>query len=363
MPDLATVLRSAVEEDADGGPDIGAVRRRVAVRRRRRWTAVVAAAVVLVTGPALLLRQDEPASLRVVTEPSKPVVEELDGAQLFPVGGRPLSVAVGFGSVWVLTEVSEDLAVRSVDRLDLMTGELESRTPFRTPVERVVIAARSLWVLGGGTTWRLPPNGEAPILVGGVAEDPNDVDADGLAVWLSDGAGKVVRLDDDRVTADVAVEGVPSDVSVAPDGGVWVTQSATNTYVRIDPVTLDVVPYGSGRVIAATGADEVWVASGDTLLPVFPSLLTVGQSVSQGAPRLRGLPVTQAVVVDGGAWVANDPGVGYYRSETGIPARPEPGTAWTTGPVRDLAVDGDDVWFVLADGRPAVLRLATGGGS
>jgi YVTN family beta-propeller protein len=183
--------------------------------------------------------------------------------QRLPVGGDPIGVAEGFGSVWVVNG-----ADASLSRISASTQELEQTLP-------------------------------------NVAQDPRQVATGEGAVWVSDAEGNaVVRIDPETnaVTDTIALEGEPIGITVG-DGSVWVTTSAGNTTVRIDPETntvTDTFTVGELPVSVAVGAGAAWVADqgGDTVSRID---LASGEVTTIAA----GVQPSGVAVGDTSVWVTN----------------------------------------------------------
>ena len=135
----------------------------------------------------------------------------------------------------------------------------------------------------------------------------------GGAVWISDSAqNRLLRLDpkSDEVTQTIGVGSGPSAVAFG-EGGVWVANTLDGTVSRVDPVTNQVratVPVGASPGAIAVAGGAVWVANeaGRTLVRLDPGTGAVMRTVRTGA-RPTGLTLA------GSLWVAGQASTGAHR--------------------------------------------------
>ncbi len=183
----------------------------------------------------------------------------------------PVSVAVGFGSVWV-TDGTHTLV-----RVDPRTSKVE-RIDLRTPLDGVTVGPDAVWVVSGASS-------------------------------------TAIRLDRvGRVTGRIAIVSAPGFESPYPlqvrvgEGYVWVLNGNTATVTKIDPVQLTVsttisIGIDTDPVRLAVGGGAVWVANRDgTLWRIdprtnAPTTIPVGHSLRDVA------------VVGGSVWVTAGSGL------------------------------------------------------
>ena len=178
-------------------------------------------------------------------------------------GGEPISVAVGFDSVWIV-DGARDLLIR---------------TPLEDPDQRVTI----------------------PLT------DPIDVVVSPRSVWVAQKeADSVVQIDPETnaVVETLPVADGPQSVSYG-DGGIWVACIEAGTVLRIDAATAEVqgkpIAAGTRPNEATVGEKAIWVI--DNLEGVVRRIdltsLVAGEPIQVGA-RPRG-----AIADSGSIWVTN----------------------------------------------------------
>lgn len=209
------------------------------------------------------------------------------------------AMAVEFGSLWV-AECGE----RALIRVGLRSHTIEARiaTGLADPTGELSIAvgAGSVWILSdsGGVLSRIDPVTNRVIARIRVAAHSYAAVFGFGAVWITTttGTGSVQRIDPrtNRVVATIPVGPLPRFLA-AGQGGVWTLNQGDGTVSRIDPATnrltatIDVgVPGGGGDI--AAGGGQVWVRATKTLLSVIdPTTNTVvrryGPRAGSGAVR------------------------------------------------------------------------------
>lgn len=295
---LCTVVVAGVLAGASGA---GGIQIELAASGRTLW---------IVTGSEVL--HVEAVSGRILARPR-------------PGGSYPLDVAVGGGAVWVGC-VEDGFVAGSLSRIDLATGRVT--TALR--VEDGVVGAVAV---GGGSAWTLVgPTAAArlarvdletgrQVALVRAGRSPGWLAADASAVWVSDAAGALLRVEartgrvrtvlrrrglgpvtagrgdawaadgrrvarvdgrTGRLLARIAVGGSPLSLAVGPRH-VWVLAYAKRLVrlVRIDAGTnrvtaSRVLPRSPGTVAVAAGS--VWVGAlvpTQRLLRIDPRTLRV----------------------------------------------------------------------------------------
>ena len=178
-----------------------------------------------------------------------------------------LSLAVGAGSVWVLSDSSGTLS-----RIDPATNRVVAKIPVAAGSFAAAFGFGSVWVTttGSNSVSRIDPGTNSVVATIPVGPVPRFLAAGEGGVWtLNQGDGTVSRIDPatDTVSATIAA-GVPGGGGdIATGGGlVWVRAKPVLLTV-VDPSTNQVVrrygpPAGSGAVRA--NATQVWVTAHDT---------------------------------------------------------------------------------------------------
>ena len=266
---------------------------------------------------ALLLAAALAAGLVLATRDSAPIavrpnsVAALDAGNGkviadISIGGRPVAIALGAGSVWVA-----DADHSTITRIDEKTKEALSIGGLGSDLSDVAFGFGSLWVAGGndGTLIRIDPRHNTPTQVvlgkeGGVVPSPVFAVRTGAgAVWVTRG-NELLRVDprEQRVTGRLRVSR-PHGLAVGL-GAVWLT-TEDERVLRVDPRTVrlafghdvsretffPLVDHGSLWVIAAapdpSGVPQVWRLDPETLdqsasIP-FSKSFPYGLSAGDGA--------------------------------------------------------------------------------
>jgi DNA-binding SARP family transcriptional activator/DNA-binding beta-propeller fold protein YncE len=234
--------------------------------------------------------------------------------EMIPTRGTPRGIAFGAGSIWVT-----DASNASVDRIDpIAKGIVNPSIPVGRDPTGVAVGDGSVWVAnsGDGTLSRIAVAMSAkpvPILLGG---SPTGVAVAADGVWVSDRAGgRVFRIDPqtDSVSGSATVGTGPTAVA-AGFGYIWVTNSLDGTVSRIDPTTnaVDTVAVGDGVGAIAIAPDAVWVASqyAGTVSKIDPTSLAVLKRFKV-ANRVAGLAFS-----DGVLWAGSLPASARHRGGT-----------------------------------------------
>lgn len=226
------------------------------------------------------------------------------GRLTIPVGGAPVSVAVGEENVWVLVG---GVAGERLLRLNPATGALRSTISLGKvgyELGAVTTGSGSVFVVAGDQLFRIDPARNkvtTALTVGGTA---TSLFATQSAVWVTRASGRLgqlVRVDprSNRVVARTSMGGGPMSVAAAL-GSVWVANSSPSSVMRIDPRTNRVVAsllatrFSSAFAVAR---GTLWVAAERTLV----GLNARGQVVR----RLRLSRAVSRIVVEGDDPVGN----------------------------------------------------------
>ncbi len=309
--------------------------------RRRRW-AVVAAGLALIAAAAaalvLVLRDDGGSNdapgnplpravdtVQVGRGPSRLAVAPLrlwvasSGASALyaidllndqqarpplPTGGRPISVAVGFHSVWALNDGSN-----AVLRLDPLHPPIEIRVGVR-PTD-VAIDQHGVWVANRAddTVSRIDPETNTVNATVAVGSAPTAVATGAGGIWvINRGDASVLRIDPDSAT----VAGPPIPVAKGSNqlavglGYVWSSDPSSGTVTRIAPASMqavgDPIEVGNRPTALTTGVGYVWVANGSdsTVTRIDPRTAEVS-----GPPTHVGKNPVDVTVGKGAVWTAN----------------------------------------------------------
>jgi YVTN family beta-propeller protein len=320
--------------------DQAVTRRLERPRPRRRWPAIVAGAVALAaaaTVAVILIAGDNGSSpstgpqphvadtvdvgrlpTRLAVAPSKLWVAGTGASALYaidlvndkqahapvPTGGRPVSVGVGFHSLWALNRDSSTLV-----RLD------PPKAPIQIPVGAdptdIAFDGQGVWVVNrdDGTVSRIDPDTNTVNATVEVGRGPTAIDTGAGAVWVTSTVDRAVFKID---PGHAAVVGRPIPVGRHPNqvtvglGYVWVTDPATGTLTKIGPKAMhpvgDPIHVGNRPTAVATGVGYVWVANGadSTVSRIDPRSRAVA-----GPPIGVGQDPVDVIVGKGAVWTAN----------------------------------------------------------
>jgi hypothetical protein len=235
------------------------------------------------------------------------------GRTVAHVGGAPISLAIGFGRLWVAERDAERIV--SID-----TRTLEQTTASAVPVPvSVVTGPLGAWALSldTGSLYQLDPaSGVASRPFDSPVANPSDMVMVGDELWVLGAAdhglspfnGKIRRI----VRAGFARPGQPLSGLGAAGATIWLGETAKRSLLRVDAGAVVVrelpAPDGIRPTATAVGACGVWVAdaTGDlaivdpqTAAPLGP-VIHVGHSVAALAPSGTGVWATDPL---GGALV------------------------------------------------------------
>ena len=363
--DLQELERAILAQDPALEPPAGATNRKpppaVAGRGRRSAFVIGAGGAVLVAAlAALAVRLAGSGASTVRAAPNSLAVIDIRSDRLVDavaVGARPGGVAFGSGSLW-----AANLDDQTISRVDPKTLRTLRTIKVAGPPTGIAASAGGAWVVESNLTSDVAvPNGTSSVFVDHVDPEfntlgppvrigdvlltgPGAIAAQGTSVWVAPSTGpltrlnaltgqkarhldpnaspagiaigegavwltdtaadNVVRVDPTGLLTPIAVGNAPTGITVGA-GGVWVVDSLDDAVVRIDPGTRSPtarVPVGQSPAGVAFGAGSVWVAnSGDgTVTRIDPRSDRVVAKIPVGASP-------QALTVaDGRVWVTVD---------------------------------------------------------
>ena len=211
--------------------------------RRLRLIAVVGAGLLvaaLATGIVLATR----GSAGIMVRPNSVAALDITTGKVLadvPIGGRPIAIALGGGSVWVA-----DADNSTVSRIDAKTKERLPIGGLGSDVHDLAFGLGSLWVAGGndGTVWRVDPhtNGVQRVGLGrahgGLPQPVFTVRVGAGAVWVTRG-NELLRIDPAGARVTMR-RPIPASLGLAVGGSVWLA-TQDERIVRIDARTLKTV--------------------------------------------------------------------------------------------------------------------------
>jgi DNA-binding SARP family transcriptional activator len=314
-PDLKRLERAILEQDPALDPPSTAHRPSPSpatppapAGRRRRPRAAIAIVLGIVVAAsaaaAAVIGLGGSDAKPVVVVPNSIAVVDAGTGRVkadIAIGGRPVSIALGAGSIWVVDADDDTLL-----RIDPKTYRLEKAIGgLGNDLSAVAYGFGSVWVAGGndGTVVRVDaetnaPTGPVDLGVAGDGAVPQPVffvATGGDAVWAQAG-NRVVRIDPatNRVTGSTP-QSEPNGLA-AGAGSAWVTR-IDETLVRLDPHSAKAT--GALRVSQYLGFPTVF--AGALWLQVYlnpgraqvwridPGTLSQTKSIAVPGPSLYGL--------------------------------------------------------------------------
>jgi YVTN family beta-propeller protein len=278
-------------------------------RKRLALLAVAAAAVAAAVLVPLLTRGSgaiiaPPNSVAVIDPTKNRVAAEV------PVGLRPIALAAGEDSVWVVNDGDH-----TVSRIDA-----KRRTVVRTiaipgtaPLGQIAAGESAVWLVTGYQTLslaRISPNYGAVEWTRALGRvwtpwQPTPIAVGAGSVWAAAAPdGMLARIDPrtGTVSARMDTGTEPAGIAIG-EGAVWVAGGSENVVVRADPGSNAVVSrisVGAWPTAVAVGESAVWVAANgdDAVSRVDPQSAAVTTIPVGGAPG-------DVTVAAGSVWVAN----------------------------------------------------------
>ncbi len=115
-----------------------------------------------------------------------------------PVGGEPIGIATGAGSIWVVSSEVDSGGDPSLSRIDPATAAVTTTIPVgKVPLE-VLATDEAVWVSNSGesTVTRIDPATDEPVATIDTCKAPEGfAQADG-AIWVvCEGSNTVARID------------------------------------------------------------------------------------------------------------------------------------------------------------------------
>jgi len=134
-------------------------------------------------------RESRPTTVRVqiLDKPSGP------RPQTIAVSGRPVSLAEGFGSIWVANYLGG-----AVLRVDPATNRVIARIPVGGQPWGIAVTPYSVWVGNNGDTHvaRIDPTSNTVVARVEIGDRPIGIDYDGGFLWVADfGDARVTKID------------------------------------------------------------------------------------------------------------------------------------------------------------------------
>jgi branched-chain amino acid transport system substrate-binding protein len=213
-------------------------------------------------------------------------------------GIDPISVAAGFGSVWV-TDGS-----RTLIRIDQATAKVIGRKNLHARLNGVAVGAGAVWAISGpsATVFRVDRARKRTIPIHIVPRPgfsmpyPLAVEAGAGFVWVLNGnSADVTQIDpaSSRVlgTVPIGIEHRPLRLAVGA-GAAWVAD-ADGSLARIDPgaTTPKFIPVAHGLKDVAVAGRAVWVTAGSGLSPNLASSSPGSTGVVKAVPRPSCTPI------------------------------------------------------------------------
>ncbi|MGH2635769.1 MAG: hypothetical protein ACRDHU_06465 [Actinomycetota bacterium] len=186
------------------------------------------------------------------------------------VGGQPIGVATGEGSVWVVNSEFESGDPGSVTRIDPGGGEVLATVEVGAVPLEVAVGEGAVWVSNAedDTVSRIDPTTDEVVATIAVCAAPEGIAIGDGSVWVvCEEDNAVGRIDPERdemvETIDVGLQ--PRFATFAFDS-LWVSNYLDGGVMRIDPKTgkiLAEVEVGQGPQIMIEAAGSLWVSCTD----------------------------------------------------------------------------------------------------
>jgi hypothetical protein len=224
-----------------------------------------------------------------------------------PGGSYPLAVAVGGGAAWVAC-VENGFVAGALSRVDLATGRVTTRLRTRDGVVGdVAVGGGSAWALVGRTEAArlarvdLASGRQVALLPAG--RSPSRLAADASAVWVSDAAGALLRVDPRTGRARTVLRSARLGRVTAAFGDAWAADG--RTIVRVDGraggAVLARIPIGGAVIDVTAGPRNAWVLAFERRRVRLVRVDARANRVT-AVRLLPGLPSSVAVSA-GGIWV------------------------------------------------------------
>lgn len=338
---------------------------RMAMGRGSRSFAALAIAGVFALG-ACSGAETEPSDTGGAPEPapaspSSPV--NLVQAEI-AVGGEPIGIAVGEGSVWVVNSEFAGGGPGSVSRIDPATNEVVATIEVGAVPLEVAVGEGSVWVSNADddTVSRIDPTTDEVLATIDTCRAPEGLAIGDGSVWVAcEDEGAVGRIDPAKdTTSDVYEVGLqPRFVTYAFDS-VWVSNYLDGGVMRLDPGTGEVlaeIATAQGPQVMLEAAGSLWVSCTDTdvVQRIDP---TTNQIVAEVATPVApdGLATDADAFV---VWVATEIGPELVGIDTATDEILATGTVADQGLINAnqvMASEGGSLWLpILDDG--VVLRV------
>jgi YVTN family beta-propeller protein len=366
-PELQSLQRRILAHD----PSLRAPPTGIRLRRQRGGLLVAvggAALALAAIATAIAIRETSggahlsralPDSLAVIDSRTNAVTSDV------PIGAGPAAVAVAHGSAWVADAGDQTIAQVTPD------GVLVGRTGLTRIPSQLASGAGALWIASStgqrGVVLRFDPTsaritGSETVRVGfGAGDDlfspatPSAIAVGEGGVWTNDLRQRVWELRPHGVqTWDLPTPDAADGIALGA-GSVWVSSSARDRVLRLDPRTGRVearVPIVAGNAHhagpygIAFGDGAVWVA--DALAGTV-SRINAQRNRVAATIRVETRP-THIAVGDGAVWVLNAGAGTVSRID---PRRNSVVATIHVGPdATGIAAGLGSVWVTLAGGSP-----------
>jgi DNA-binding SARP family transcriptional activator len=319
---------------------------------RRRLVAAAAALAVMVAAVVLvvsLLGNDGPAVVKV-TAPALVAIDPKTNRVVaaIPVGSKPVTVAVGYGSVWV-----GDAADGTVSRIDPATRRTIKTIGIASPAIDLATGAGSVWAATGGfgTIVRIDPTANTVIKRIELGAPNNPVVPAASAVAERDGHLWVGAFDgmaeidprSDRIVGRVDLGKIAAQQIAAGRDTVWATLEDRYASAVDASSARPTARFYAGTAVFAIAQDEsaVWLAGvyGGQLWELAPA---TGATIRTGHAGKGAYGIAIGL---GAVWV------GSWPDHTIVRVDPATGDVLATIPIggeaQDVAVGDGLVWVAV----------------
>jgi actin-like ATPase involved in cell morphogenesis len=286
-------------------------------RLRRRWVFVGAGVVaVLVAGAVLTLTKNGTDGASTPSTAITTTTTAVRGdAAVVELGSAPAGLAMGFGSIWAVTQDGQLIEV------DTATHAIRRRIALAPSLDDVITGKSGMWVTGANAVYLVDPSSGSVTRTIEMPGQPDGIAVGRGAIWIAlqgPTGGALYRIDESSA--------VPSLVATLPMGAtevavddrfIWVSSvgpflygvdASSGQYTEVD------VDGATGGIVIGFGDLWATVPSTNEVLRLDP---TNGRSLGSIATALA---PGEVVLGDGVVWVSEEKSASVIAIDPGTNA-------------------------------------------